>query len=277
MNLSGTDFERLRSTAATLCTKNHTKYLAEALQCTIATGDPVQALKLLHAMWSSPYATRTDQKSALNDVGKWLEQLLGRDPKASVEQVSTQIGWLRRLARYYEKEKATSSQDREGRTESNRGKAVANRPKLEFGERIDGIQKRRTDTQVETLPKFRKPATPVQPLCLPATFASAFLDFKKAREIRKLARARLKSGKPPKEAFLELVPVLAELKPLAKGLRCSTFQTEGLDTLFAEIEKRNNDIVPFYVVSVKIEEGMLLAAQITLKLPVAVESEAQNQ
>lgn len=260
MGLNGADFERLRVSAASFGSKNHTHYLAEAMQCMRVTGDPVEALALLRAMWSSPYAGRNDMKLALNDVGKWLEQQLGRDPKLTAEAVALQLGWLRRLAMFAMEERRGADVP-SGRSQ---GGPNSRAPDREFGDRIEGIRKRRVDAANAQLAELSRPVPPPPPQCLPDVFAARFRDFLAAREARKTAKDRVKKGKPPKDTLIDLLPVDERFIPLALGLRCSTLRTEGFDILFQEVEKRNNAPVPFYVADLNTTDGTLLVGKIHL-------------
>lgn len=262
MALSKADFERLRGAAGSFGSRNHAHYLAETMQCIRATGEPVEALVLLRAMWASPYASRPDQKVALNDVGKWLEQLLGRDPKQTAETVSLQVGWLRRLTFF-----ATAEQ-REQNAGSHRSQGGPPRDvERAFGNRIDGLRRRREDAAKAERAEQRRPAPPPPPSELPATFAAKFRDIIAVREVRKTAKDRAKKGKPPKESFIDLIPGEERLIAIAAGLCCSMIQTAGLDGLFQEMEKSNNAPVPFFVTEVITIDGKRLAKRIQLTPP----------
>lgn len=262
MALSKADFERLRGTAGSFGSRNHAHYLAETMQCIRATGDPVEALVLLRAMWASPYASRPDQKVALNDVGKWLEQLLGRDPKQTAETVSLQVGWLRRLTFF-----ATAEQ-REQNAQSHRPQGGPPRDMVRaFGDRIDGIRRRRQESVKAESEEASRPAAPPPPQELPLFVAVRFRDFIVARDVRKKAKERAKKGKPTNESFLDLLPTDERLAPLAVGLCCSTVQTDGFDALFLESEKRNNAPVPFFVTDITTIDGKRLAKKIVLTQP----------
>lgn len=271
MGLNKADIERLRSAAARFDTSNHMHYLAEAMQCIQGTGDPLGALQLLHAMWSSPYAGRPHQKGALNDIGEWLEQQLGRDPKASAEHITLQLGWLRRLSCYYGKVQRRED-ERSGnqtRGEPARGRGPALKLECKFGQRIESLRKRRMETAPAVAVIARGPVAPPPPERLPTVFAASFVDFLAARSARQIARERAKRSKPAKETYLAVQPVDPQFRPLAVGLRCSTTATEGFDLLFAAIEKKAGTAVPFYVTDLDAGDGGLLTRRILLELPAA--------
>lgn len=262
MSLSKADFERLRSVAGSFGSKNHGHYLAEVMQCIRTTGDPVEALVLLRAMWASPYASRPEQKVALNDVGKWLEQLLGRDPKQTAETVSLQVGWLRRLTFF-----ATAEQHGQNAATHRSSAGQPRDVERAFGDRIDGIRRRRQESVKADGEEARRPATPPPPQELPLFVAVRFRDFLAARDVRKKAKERAKKGKPANEILLDLVPIDERLAPLSVGLCCSTAQTDGFDALFLESEKRNNVPVPFFVTDITTIDGKRMAKKIALTEP----------
>lgn len=267
MALSKADFERLRTSAGSFATKNHAHFLAEAMQCIRSTGDPTEALILLRAMWGSPYASRSDQRIALNDIGKWLEQLLGRDPKQSAERVALQLGWLRRLT-FFSKEE----QRKQSRATARPGGGPPRDIQREFGERIDGIRRRRLEATTVAQAEASRPAAPPPPQSLPAYVAVRFRDFLAARDVRKKAKERAKKGKAPNETFLDLYPVEDQLTGLAAGLCCSSVHTEGFEALFLESEKRNNAPVPFFVTDIAATDGRQLASRIVLSVPASASS-----
>lgn len=73
------------------------RFLAEAAQSLRQRRDPPGTLELLMRLYGGPYADRPTEKRALNDVGKWLERRLLREPRADVEQLLLELGWLQRI------------------------------------------------------------------------------------------------------------------------------------------------------------------------------------
>lgn len=264
MGLTNSDFVRLRAAAACCGTKNHGQYLAEALQCLRATGDPVEVLALLRAMWGSSHAARTEQKIALNDVGKWLESELRGAPGQTADDLALQLGWLRRLAIVADAERRS--------TESRESPGQARRPmrdlKREFGDSLERLRSRRREAASAAVPNVARPAAP-PPTELPSSFAVRFLDFMATREQRKSAKDRAKRGKPPKDTFLGLVPTDETLVPISANLCCSILQTTGIEELFLVIEQNNNAPIPFFVAGVAAQGDKLLAQNILLVPPIA--------
>lgn len=232
MKLDRASFERLRGGAASsFDTDNHKSYLAEALQCVLETKDPVSALRLLMGLWGPPYAYREKQQPALNDVGKWLEGRLLRDPPASYEVIALELGWLRRFA-------AIAARRRDSHTPAAKRSSGTRLPKPQraFGAQVAEIEKRRAAAVAKRGATARvdppPPPPPPPPDRLPAVFAAQFVDFPDAREARKTARKRAKSGKPAKDRLLAVRPVDPQLIPLATGLVCSILETAGIDAPF---------------------------------------------
>ena len=254
MKLDRASLVRLRGVAGSLGTDNHKSYLAEALQCVLETKEPLAALRLLVGLWGRPYVYREQQQSALNDVGHWLEDRLLREPLAAHELIALELGWLRRFAAIA---KATARP---------RSGAPAPRPQRAFGEKIAEIEKRRATAVARRAAAKQAapppPPPPPPPDRLPPVFAAQFGDFLDAREARKTARKRAKSGKPPKDRLLAIRPVDPQLTALAAGLVCSILETTGIDAPFDAGE------LTFYVTALEdLGDGKRLVRAITLKPP----------
>lgn len=262
MGLDRATLERLRTAANSFVTKSHGGYIAEALQCTNATRSPVIALRLLDAMWDSSYASRIDQKIALNEVGKWLEDRLYREPSVTAEAVALELGWLRRLARIAEASHVAAD---EGRT---RGSHRPQEPSQTFGKRIARIEERRRETLAEAtrtaIVLAPVDAAPPPPDRLPPTFEAEFVDFSDARKARKTARDRDKSGKPRKDRLLPIRPKDPQLVPLAAGLVCSVLETRGFDAPFEASLRKNGADCAFHVTAMEERDGKRLALAISL-------------
>ena len=264
MGLDRAILERLRAAASGFVTKNHGTYLAEALQCTDQTKDPVEALRLLHAMWGSSYGSRPDQKIALNDVGKWLEARLHLEPSASADAIALELGWLRRLARIAEDAKLREN----GHDRRPPGAPV---PLLAFGKRIARIEEMRS-AALARVEKVRvvaapKPAPPPPPDKLPSAFEAEFVDFADARQARKKARERQQSGKPSKERLLAIRPTDPQLVSLAAGLVCSVTATQGFDAPFETSQLNGGAPCSFYVTAIEEQDGKRLARTIAMSPP----------
>lgn len=93
---------RLLEDSARMSSGPHQSFLAEVLNVLTAPRAPDdagwRALRLLAAMWDSPYARRPEPQAALNDVGQWLESRLRAQAPLAV--LALEVGWLRWLARY---------------------------------------------------------------------------------------------------------------------------------------------------------------------------------
>jgi hypothetical protein len=250
---------QLQAAARSFNTKNHVSYLAEALQCLRETEDPVAALRLLHAMCGSPFASRADQRAALHDIGFWIEARLYREPAAGHDAIAWELGWLRRFAH----SASTTSEESKPRDSS---------LPLEFGRRIARIEKRRAEEAAAQrqllLASAAPPPEPPPPTHLPPVFQASFVDFGDARQARQTARKRAKSGKPAKERWLELRPVDPRLQQLAAGLVCGVQSTEGFDALL------DADQQTFYVTALEEREGRKIVISLALQPSPADEAHA---
>lgn len=267
MALPRIDMMKLQDAANGFDTKNHVTYLAEALQCIRDTEDPVGALRLLHAMWGSAFASRDDQRAALHDIGMWLEARLYREPAATPGAIAMELGWLRRFAN-----SASASRESEHARRPDRRE---DRPTLQFGKRIDRIKERRNEAAKAAAAvaddHTRAPAplpAPPPPTQLPHLFQVELVDFMDARKARQTARERARNGRPAKERWLPLRPVDPRLRPLATGLVCGVHSTEGFDALFEA------DQQTFYVTALEERDGKKVAITIALQPPQVDEENA---
>lgn len=264
MGLDRRAFGRLRDAASGFTTKNHAGYLAEALQCVRETCDPIAALKLLAAMWGSSYAGRDDQMHALNDVGRWLEARLYRDPHVSAEAVALDLGWLRRLARIATAACGSAERARQGHSA---------RLVRTFGdrERVRRLEERRHEVRPalhpRRAPQSAAPPDPPRPDRLPAMFEAEFVDFPAARDARRTARERAKRGKPAKDRLLAVRPTDARLHPLAVGLVCSVLHTEGIEAVFEASQRKGGAACTFFVIAMEAREGQRFVRVISLEPP----------
>lgn len=229
MSISREQLARLTRDASSMGTANHGRYVSEAMLAMrdpAFAGDaereerdaPVRALKLLDVMWGGAFARRPDQRAALNDVGTWLETRLARAPQATVMELLTELGWLKRLAKHYEALREDAGRPTFG--PPGRG------DQRSFGKRIGEIERRRGEAPPAAPKPAPEAAKPRAEEPLLATLEVEFEDFNRAREARKLAADREKKKKDPKEALLSLVA----RGGAAAGVKlvCSTTQTEGM-------------------------------------------------
>jgi hypothetical protein len=248
--------EMLQGEARNFDTKNHVSYLSEALQCTLNTSDPVAALKLLDAMWGSPFASGGEPQETLNDIGRWLETRLYREPEATHQAIAWELGWLRRFAKTAV---ATATHARDPRP-SRRDKPIQ-----EFGSRIDRIEQRRAEAALAHRQLLLEraasppPLPPPPPTQLPAAFQVEFVDFKDARQARQTARKRAKEGKPTKERWIGLRPIDPTLAALAVGLVSSVSLVDGFDALFDVNQNA------FYVTALEERDGKKVVTAIALR------------
>lgn len=94
MTLRSTEMRRLEAQSATLQSKGHKSVLAEAINATRVSRDPRASLQLLLAL--SKHA-RKDQKQALDDVRRWIQDRLREEPTVTADRLLLELGWLRRM------------------------------------------------------------------------------------------------------------------------------------------------------------------------------------
>lgn len=263
MGVTGTTLRQLSAAASGFVTKNHKSYLAEALTCTIEYRNPVHALRLLRAMWGS-YASSSDGKIALNDVGKWLEERLHREPHADTAVIALELGWLQRFAQIAQHAQSTRQGEQPQRRES--------RPTPAFGARIESIATRRSKPPKEITKPVRRdgistPGPSPAPTELPAVFEAVFADFNDAREARKSARKRQQAGKTAKDRPIAVQPTDPALLPLAAGLVCSLLKTAGIDAAFEAAEHADGVEQPFYVTDIERRDGKRVVREVSPILP----------
>lgn len=227
MSLTAPEMKRLEDDAREMASDNCRGYLSDALQCLRDTCDPIAPLELLHLMWGTGHAKRPDQKTAVDDAGLWLEERLGREPGISPDRLALELGWLRRLVAVH------ADSDNARRDQHGPGRDPA------FGAHIERLRQSRqralaSDHPAPQADRKPDPPTVVRPERLPDSFEVRFTLWQEAIDAFKNARERRKKNKKPKERFLAVQPVAAELQPLATDLACSMLDTEGME----EVQER---------------------------------------
>lgn len=229
------ELERL---AVRFGTRAHIAWLAEALTAArAAPDDALAALELLAALQGTPYARRSGPRAALSDVGGWLEKHLTAHPALTAERLTVELGWLRRLAVAEEKRTGGGHP------------APAVRP---FGRSLPTLRARRPaadakppnrpgDTIAE--PPSPEPRPPEPP---PTHYAVGALDVLAAREVWKVARKRLKTGKAPKD---KRIPLAARTADGGPPLEASFALTAGLADVFGAFDARGGQVHDFYVIA----------------------------
>ncbi len=241
MSLDATTMRAVEEAAGRF-TDRHTTFLSEALEATKRhlhdeALAPVEALALLEALQRSSYAGGDNEKSALADVGQWVEGRLRREPDVSARQFATELGWLKRLA------KGKPNKDAAGQA-----------PR--FGSTVAALRNQRARMLAEpTEAPVRSTPTPAAEVAaapaaleLPATFEAMFLNYADAREARKLWAKWKKNKRDPKERTLPVLPTDEALRdhPDLAGLHVCTARTEGMNALFDRV-RDSNEAVTFTV------------------------------
>jgi len=286
MRLTPQDHRTLQSEAAQFSARNHAHYLAEASECLRLTRDPIAALTLLVKMWNGPHAKRTEQLTALNVVGGWLERRLDRDPGITPERLAMEMGWVRRLA-IYAQETAKSSARGQGREPKPRQQGRGYReqqPTRAFGNRLAGITARRhaasssssvnekpgeSAEQISSTSSRGRTQRALEPVPLPDRFGVVFASMQAARDAWRTARKRIKKGKAPKRVRLELLPTNKAFGAAAKGLYCTVLDSSGFEALFEAIQQAGGASRPFWVRDVTTQDDGLLAGAVLVEHPSA--------
>lgn len=272
--LTAADFSRLKTDAAQPGMTDAKPYLAEAMESLRQTGDPVDTLALLHALWGTGHASRPGQKPALDAVGAWLERRLQREPGIPVERLRLELGWLRRMVLVQNERRRTAPSDPGSRRPGAPSAAAPARPR--FGLKLDDLRRQRARA-LQSARAVRAPSALAPgaarmeappPTELPDLIEVTFADIGDVRQARKKARERSKDGKPPKDRLLALRAVDGALARLAANLACSLLDTVGLDAVFAEMDRRSGVSPTFHVHRNHLTErdGKRIAQRLSLAL-----------
>jgi len=283
VRLNGSELARLQARTAAFSSASHLRYIAEALQTTSISQDPVEALELLYAMWGTAYAKTPHEKKALNDVGAWFERRLLDDPAVDAARIALELAWAARLTRIaearasFERDSSTNLANRNRSSHTNRS---ADGPT--FGKHIGTIERRRAETlsarqkHLEAQqPGIAKPSLSAErerlevplPTTLPSVFEAEFIKFSDARDAFHDAKNREKKNKPPKERFLPIRPVDVRLRPLAEKLTCST-KLEGFKKLFEAISAAGGSERTFFVQGITEAQERCVVVNMLLVPPV---------
>lgn len=96
MTLRSDEMARLWSDSSKLHGRNHKAWLAEAMNAVRTTRDPRLAIELLEKLRRGQRSK--NERDAIADVGRWLEQRVRREPRVPLERLLVELGWLRRMA-----------------------------------------------------------------------------------------------------------------------------------------------------------------------------------
>ncbi|MBM3677892.1 MAG: hypothetical protein FJW96_08430 [Actinobacteria bacterium] len=192
-------------------------YLAEAVHALRRGDDPVDALRLL-ADISSSYASRREQRNALNRVGTALSSRIRRDPHVAAERLLLEVSWLKRLT--------TGLAAPQGQPTDDWARPEA----------LSALAQRRQRSEQGSRPRHdarkSEPSAKPPPARLPDSFRAKFVDLAAARGARRNRNDRRKVGREPKDVRLDLRPVDPIYDALASGLHCRTNRSQGMDEVF---------------------------------------------
>jgi hypothetical protein len=235
MTLTAPEMQRLEREARGI-TKRSLSYVADARRCLLDTRDPIAALALLSALWSSVHAARGNQKAGLEEVGQWLADRLLRSIDITPERLALELGWLHRLVTAHgEPDDDRSDGERVGpRRPDGRPAPFAAHLTLLRDKRDAALARAAASRAAAARDAQHDRAVPspaARPEHLPDIFAARFESWQDAREAFKTVRKRRKEKKQPKERLIDVTPVAAELRHLATDLACSLLHTDGMDKL----------------------------------------------
>lgn len=268
MSLTSPDMQRLERDGRGMATRS-LSYLADAQRCLLDTRDPIAALDLLSALWSSGHASRDNQKAGLEEAGQWLAERIRRDIAITPECLALELGWLQRLVTIH------------GERDDDRGDADRMAPRRRdtrrapFSEHLDRLRDRRdaelarvavaTAAARNAVQDRADPSPAARPQRLPDAFEARFASWQLALEAFKHTRNRRKQGKALKDRLLDVTPVVPELQHLATDLACSVLHTEGVLSLV----DHTGDLPTFWIAVADLApcEGKRVPSRISLAPP----------
>ena len=240
------DLERLRDDARSMASKTHRSYVSDAMHCIRDTGDPIEGLALLRAMWNTGHARRDNQKRALDQVGHWLENALREDQyRVSVDRILWKLGWLGRMIVAHEASepngRSRGDKDSPRSDAKNRRSRRPGNSAPRFGADIARLRAarerafdlaRRGSAPRDSESRPHRDIGPAQPIELPPVFEARLASFADARTAWKTAAKRRKKGRDPKDRLLAIRATSPELRPLTADIVCSLLGTDGMAELF---------------------------------------------
>jgi hypothetical protein len=249
MSITAREMQRLERDAFEISTRGCLPYLADAQRCLLDTRDPIAALALLSALWTSAHAGRGKQKAGLEEAGRWLEARIRREIIIAPERLALELGWLHRLVTIH----GTFDDDRDDGERV--GPPRSDKRSPPFGTHIALLCDKRETALARAKAEKAKiaevasdcaaSASRVRPEHLPDIFAARFTSWQDAQKAFKNARKRRKEDKQPKDRLLDVIPVAAELRHLAADLACSLLHTQGIDGLI----DHTGDLPDFWIVA----------------------------
>lgn len=236
MSLTAPVMQRLERDARGIATHASLPYLADALRCLRDTRDPIAALALLSALWSSSHAGRGKQKAGLEEVGQWLADRIRRETDIPPELLALELGWLHRLVMIHgEPDDDRGDGERAGPRRLDAGPPPFGKHIALLREKRDAALARAAESRTATASDaLHAQAAPSPAPCLqrlPDAFEVRFTSWQLARDAFKHARNRRKQGKELKDRLLDVTPVAADIQHMATDLACSVLHTDGMLSL----------------------------------------------
>lgn len=282
--LSPADFHSLERQAAGFTTKNHHRFLSEALACLRQTRDPVAAFELLARMHNSAHAERSNETDALRDIVTWLRTQLSGATRLTPEALELRLAWTRRLARI------ATGKNNQQQHRNDREQPMGGGPRRPNSPRAPALDQdlqhfRRRHPQPPPLPPpprppgFRptseaapEPAQAPQQPPLPAVLKVTFTRQKEAADyLKHLLKTSSQTGAPPNRPkhlplFLEKdgPPVPPDLGPVSL---VGAATTPGLAEYIKKLNAESGRAFAFYVTDLERDGGRVLAHRLLLAPP----------
>lgn len=277
------DFQNLERQAAGFTTKNHHRFLSEALACLRQTRDPVAALELLARMQSSAHAERSNEAEALRDIVTWLRDQLRGATHLPPDALELRLAWARRIGRI-----ATNTAKNQHREDHERplrggpGRPNHSRPAVTDQELRQLRQRYPQPPQPPPPPRppgFRptseqapEPAQEPQQSPLPEVLKVMFAHQQEAttflKRLLKTSSQASAAARPARHLPLALQkdgpPIPPDLGPVF--LVC-TATTPGLAEYIKELNAKSGRAFDFYVTTLERDGDRLFAHQLLLAPP----------
>ncbi len=116
MTFSSAQMRDLETQSSAFC-KEHSTYLADAVNAVRVSGHCRSALHLLDALARN---ARRNQQEVIADVRRWLERRLRDAPEISPDRLMLELGWLRRMSVARDAEGVDARSARENRSTRSR-------------------------------------------------------------------------------------------------------------------------------------------------------------
>lgn len=202
-----------------LNSKNDGRFLSQILKSLSDGKDPVGVLELLAALWGTSAASRSDEKEALNRVGRWLESYLKTNPGIQREALALRVGWFKRFVTINEanqKQNSNPPPKVSGKqVDKKQSSGPPPRPEIQFGRELANLRSSRQKALQAAPPQPRQ--STAQPQATQDTtevWSSAFLSWSPNSQelIVSLNAKRASARQAAAQALLKSLPADAQKK-----------------------------------------------------------------